>query len=169
MSDAAKSKAKQKRAIEKPKLDNARQSRAIFFMEPADEELRQIIKNASRKLEVPMPAAMPCETPAHCRGRACGNIGKRKTKHACIVDADETMRIRLEGVPHRYHADDISSKGINSLSRYNLVHKFIPMPQALKNSDVEAAVEKEWDKLRKYRMAADKSQKQERNDRRSRE
>ena len=39
MSDAAKSKAKQKWAIEKPKLDNARQSRGIFFIEPNDEEL----------------------------------------------------------------------------------------------------------------------------------
>ena len=38
------------------------------------------------------------------------------------------MRKRLEGVPHRYHEDRISAKGINSLSRYNLVQKSIPMP-----------------------------------------
>ena len=81
-----------------------------------------------------MPAAMLCETPVNCRGETCRNIGKRKTKYACIVDADETMRIRLGGVPRRYHADHISAKGKNSLSRYNLVHKFIPMSQALKNS-----------------------------------
>ena len=61
MSDAAKSKAKQKWAIEKPKLDNARQLRGIFFIEPEDEEFRHIIKNARRKLEIPMPAAMPCK------------------------------------------------------------------------------------------------------------
>ena len=36
MSDAAKCKAKQKCAIEKPKLDNARQLRGIFFIEPED-------------------------------------------------------------------------------------------------------------------------------------
>ena len=38
MSDASKRKAKQKWAIEKPKLDNARQLRCIFFIEPDDEE-----------------------------------------------------------------------------------------------------------------------------------
>ena len=37
MSDAAKSKAKQKWIIEKPKLDHARQLRGIFFIEPDDE------------------------------------------------------------------------------------------------------------------------------------
>ena len=63
-------------------------------------------------------------------------------KYACIVDVDETMRIRLEGVPHRYHEDHISAKGINSLSHYNLVHKFIPMPQELKIPDAKAAVDK---------------------------
>ena len=38
MSDAAKSKAKQKWAVENPKLDNARQLRGIFFSKPNDEE-----------------------------------------------------------------------------------------------------------------------------------
>ena len=42
------------------------------------------------------------------------------------------MRIRFEGVPHRYHEDHIAAKGIISLSHCNLVHKFIAMPQALK-------------------------------------
>ena len=55
---------------------------------------------------------------------------------------DESMTIRLEGVPQRYHEDHIAAKGINSLSLYNLVHKFIPMPQGLKIPDAKAAVEK---------------------------
>ena len=38
MSDAANSKAKRKWAIEKPKLDNARQLHGIFFFEPNDDE-----------------------------------------------------------------------------------------------------------------------------------
>ena len=37
MSDASKRKAKQKWAIEKPKLDNAIKLRGIFFIEPNDE------------------------------------------------------------------------------------------------------------------------------------
>ena len=60
------------------------------------------MKNARRKLEVPMPAAMPCKTPANCSGENRSSIGIRKTKYACIVDADESMRIRLEGVPQRW-------------------------------------------------------------------
>ena len=50
MSDAAKSKAKQKWAIEKPKLDNARQLRGIFFIEQDDEHFKHTMKNASGKL-----------------------------------------------------------------------------------------------------------------------
>ena len=105
-----KSKAKQKWAIEKPKLDNARQLRGIFFIEPNDEEFKHTMKNARRKLEITMPAAMPCKAPVNCRGETCRNFGKHKTKYACIVDADESMRIRLEGLPHKYHEDHIFCK-----------------------------------------------------------
>ena len=48
------------------------------------------------------------------------------------------MRIRLEGVPLRYHEDHIAAKGINSPSRYNSVQKFIPIPQALKINECES-------------------------------
>ena len=141
MSDATKSKAKQKRAIEKPKLDNARQVRGIFFIEPEDEEFKHTMKNAPRKLEIPMPAAMLCKTPTTCRGETCRNMGRHNTKYACTVDTDDSMRIRLECVPHRYHEDHISARGIDSLSHYNLVRKFIPMPQASKLPDAKVALE----------------------------
>ena len=62
-SDAAKSKAKQKWAIEKPKLDNAKQLCGIFFIEPEDEEFKHTLRNARRQLEIPMPAEMLCKTP----------------------------------------------------------------------------------------------------------
>ena len=38
---------------------------------------------------------------------------------------------------------------INSLQHYNLVHKFIPMPQAMKIPAAKAAVDKKWEKLEK--------------------
>ena len=57
----------------------------------------------------------------------------------------------MEGAPHRYHEDHILGKGMNQLSHYNGVHKFIPMPQAMKIPDAKAAVDKEWENLRKYR------------------
>ena len=76
MSEAAKRKAKQKWIIEKPKLDNARQLRGIFFVEPDDEEFKHTMRNARRKLEIPMPVAMPRKTPANCLGETCRSIGK---------------------------------------------------------------------------------------------
>ena len=142
VSDAAKSKAKQKWAIEKPKLDHAGSLRGIYFMYPKDEEFKDIMKDARRKLEIPMTAAMPCKTPIKNSGETYRGIGKSKTKYACIVEAEESTRIRLEGVHCRYHEDHIAGKGINSLSHYNLVHKFVPVPQAMKIPHARAAVEK---------------------------
>ena len=45
------------------------------------------------------------------------------------------------------HEDHIAGKGENSLQHYNLVHKFIPMPQAMKIPAAKAAVDKEWEKI----------------------
>ena len=75
----AKLREKHKWAIEKPKLDNARQLRSIFFIEQDDMESKHTMRNVRRKLEIPMPAATPCETPVNCRGETCSSIEKRKT------------------------------------------------------------------------------------------
>ena len=50
MSNAAKKNAKQRWAIEKPKLDNAKQLTGIFFIEPNDEEFKLTMKAALRKV-----------------------------------------------------------------------------------------------------------------------
>ena len=62
MSEASKHKEKQKWAVEKPKFDNVGTLRGINFIDPADEEFKDIMTKARFKLEVPMPAAMPCKT-----------------------------------------------------------------------------------------------------------
>ena len=116
MSDAAKQKAKQKRTIEKPQQDNTRQLRGTHFIEPDDEEFKLTMKAARRKLEVPMPAAMPCKIPTKSNGETHRSIGKRKTKYACVVHADESTRPRLEGAGHKPHQDHISEKGMNSMT-----------------------------------------------------
>ena len=68
---------------------------------------------------------------------------------ACILEADESTRMRMgNSIPH-HHEDHIAGKGENSLQHYNLVHKFIPMPQAVKILAAKAAVDKEWEKLAK--------------------
>ena len=65
---------------------------------------------------------------------------EHETQYACIVEADESIRKRMEGSRHKNHEDHIAGKGMNSLSHYNLVHKFIPLPQAMKIPDAKAAV-----------------------------
>ena len=118
MSDASQREEKQKWAIEKPKLNNARRLRGIYFIDPDDEEFKDIMKNASRKLEIPMPAAVPCTlSRGKCR-ETCRTFVEHRTKYAFIVEADESMRIRMEGTPHRYHEGHIAGKGANSSSHY---------------------------------------------------
>ena len=55
----AQNREKQEWTIEKPKLDNARRLRSIYFIDPEDGEYKETIENARRKLEVPLDAALP--------------------------------------------------------------------------------------------------------------
>ena len=68
------------------------------------------MKAARRKLEVPMPAAMPCKIPIKGSGKTHRSIGKRKTKYACAVDADVSTRPRIERAVHKHHQDHITEK-----------------------------------------------------------
>ena len=91
-----------------------------------------------------MAPAMPCKVMKICGSGASNKI---RTKLACILDESTKMRMG-DSIPH-HHEDHIAGKAENSLQLYNLVHKFIPMPQALKISAAKAAVDKEWEKLEK--------------------
>ena len=92
---------------------------------------------------------MPCKIRERKCIETCSTSGTRKTKYACIVEADESTLKRLGGTVHKDHEDHIAGKGINSLNHYNLVHKIIPMPQAMKIPAAKAAVDKEWEKMEK--------------------
>ena len=75
---------------------------------------------------------------------------KLKTKLACILEADESTRMRMgNSIPH-HHEDHIAGKGENSLQHFNLVHKFIPMPQAIKNSSSKSSSGQGLEKLEKF-------------------
>ena len=88
---------------------------------------------------------MPCETMENCRRVV--HPTKFITRLACILEAHESTRLRMrESVPN-YHEDQNEGKRQNSLQHYNLVHKFTPVPQAMKITAARAAVDKEWDKL----------------------
>ena len=54
-------KEKQLWAIKKPKLDNARKSRGMYFIHPDHKEYKETFIKALRKVELPMDAAIPCK------------------------------------------------------------------------------------------------------------
>ena len=69
-----------------------------------------------------------------------------------------------ESLPN-HHEDHIAEKGDNSLQHHNLVHKFIPMPQAMKNSSSESSSGQGMGKIgENFGVEPDKSQKQKRGD-----
>ena len=82
----------------------------------------------------------------------CNQYSKRWSQiqiNMCL-EADETKRLRMDGIEPRINEDHIEGKGYSSLHHYNLVHKFIPMPQAMKIQAAKEAVDKEWRKLEKF-------------------
>ena len=72
---------------------------------------------------------------------------RSETVYGCLTKSHESTRQRAESSQLKNHEDHIAGKGCTSMSHYNLVHKFIPMPQAMKSLDAKAAVDKEWKKL----------------------
>ena len=97
-----------------------------------------------------MAPAMPCKTSKKSKkGEIRSKTNDFKSKLTCILEASESTRMRVEEFLPNYHEDHIAGKGDNSLQHYNLVHKFIPMPQAMKIPAAKAAVDKEWEKLEK--------------------
>ena len=149
MGKHAKLKEKQKWANEKLHLENARKLRGIYFIDPEDKEFKETIKNARKKLESPVAPAMPCKIVR----KNCGSGGSNKieTRLACILEANESTRLRMGNSLPNNHEDHIAGKGDNSLQHYNSVHKFIPMPQVMKILAAKAALDKEWEKLRNFR------------------
>ena len=94
-----------------------------------------------------MAPAMPCRIMKKNCGSGASN--KIKTRLTCILEAGKSTRLCMgESLPN-HHEDHVAGKGNNSLQYYNLVHKFIPMPQAKKIPAAKAAVDKEWEKLEK--------------------
>ena len=100
-----------------------------------------------RNWKTSVAPVMPCKS----MKKNCGSDGsnKIKTKIACILEADESTRLRMGNSVPNHHEDHIAEKGDNSSQHYNLVHKFIPMTQAMKILAAKAAVEKQLEKHEK--------------------
>ena len=97
-----------------------------------------------------MAPAMLCKT---CKKNKHGETRSKtndfKSKLACILEASESTRMRMEEPLPKYHEDHIAGKRNSSFQHDNLVHKFVPMPQAMKIPAAKAAVDKEWEKMEK--------------------
>ena len=116
---------KQKWSMEKPQLDNARRLRGIYCNDHKDKELKETIGNAGKTLDTPMAPAMPCKTSKKSKeGEIRSKTNDFKSKFACILEASESTRMRMEESLPNYHEDQIAGRGHNSLQHYNLVHKF---------------------------------------------
>ena len=123
-----------------------------------DKEFKETIKNARKNLETSMAPAMPCKT---------SKKSKHERDHASKTnDSSQNLRVswkpvnppgcvwkNLYRIMMRTH---IAGKREKSLQHYNLVHKFISMPQAMKIPAAKAAANKEW---RNLGVGPDKSQK----------
>ena len=102
-----------------------------------------------------MAPAMPCKrmnrqhsgiVKAIAEPKIC-NEKEFKTVYGCTVESHESTRQRPESLQFKTHEDRIAEKGFTSMTHYyNLVHKFIPMPQAMKIQDAKVAVDKGWKK-----------------------
>ena len=90
--------------------------------------------------------------------RSLAKTTQSKTK----LEAHESTRECIQETQNGDDEDHIAEQEYTSMSHYNLVHKLIPMPQAMKTPDAKAAVDKQWEKLQNLSAWRDSSQKQNR-------
>ena len=78
---------------------------------------------------------MPCNLKTFRHWETCSESDEiRKSKHACVVGAHESTRKRSVRTLPKDLEDHIAETVFNSLNHCNLVHTFIPVPPAVKNS-----------------------------------
>ena len=103
-----------------------------------------------------MSAAMPCKTPVKCREETCRSIGKHTTKYACIADADESMRIRLEGVPQKISRRSHRCKRNKFTKSLQFGTQVYYDASSIKNTRCEGCSGEKREKLQKIPAADDK-------------
>ena len=144
----AKLKERQKWSHEKPKLDNARRLRGIYFIDPEDKEFKETIRNDRKKLETPVAPAMPCKTSKTCKhGVTRSKTNDFMSKFAGILEASESTRLRMgESLPN-YHEDHIAGQFTTTL-QFWYTNLFLCL--AMKIPAVKAAVDgRNWKRFRR--------------------
>ena len=70
-------------------LENFQKLRGISFIDPEDKEFKGTIKNARKKLEMPMAPAMPCKTSKNSQhGATRGKANEIKLK-TCVYSGSQ--------------------------------------------------------------------------------
>ena len=70
-------------------------------------------------------------------------VAMKKSSRQCLLVWWNLVSLRGS----KTHEDRIAGKGLTSMTRSNLVHKFFQMQQAMKIPDGKVAVDKEWKKI----------------------
>ena len=115
---------------EKLHLENARKLRGIYFIDPKNKEFKETIKNARKKLETSVAPATLYKIVTNC-----GEWWIQQEEKQILLAFWRLMNPQecLWETRYRQHREDhIAGKGEHSLQHYNMVHKCIPMPQAMK-------------------------------------
>ena len=153
----AKVKDKYKWSNEKIHLDHARKLRGIYFVDSEDKELKETIMNGRKNLET---SVLQC---LHILNN-CGSGASTKLKQNLRVI---WKPVNLPGcvweIQYRMIMRALMQEKATILQHYNLVHKIIPLPQAIKIPVAKAALDKEWEKLEKilaWNLTKVKSKKQ---------
>ena len=113
---AAQRSEKQDWAIEKPKIEHARKLRGVYSIDPSDEEYKDVLKNARRKLETSKAAAKE-RFFKHAYGKPSFQKQKKakaseaKTRFSCITEVHESTRQRIESVTKRIMKNTSREKG----------------------------------------------------------
>ena len=104
---------------------------------------------------------MPCKIMKNC---GSGGSNKIKTKLACILEADESTRMRMgKSIPH-HREDHIAGKGENSLQHYNLVPQVYSYASSYENSSSKSSggqgMGENWRKFRRENLTKVRSKKE---------
>ena len=142
---------KQKWSIQKPKLDNDRRLRGFFSLTLRTRSLKKSLGMLERNWKHQwLPLCLARHATKVKKERPVARLISSQ-RFACILEASESTRLHMEESQPNYHEDHVAEKGEKSLQHFNLVHKFIPMPPAMKIPAAKAAVDKEWENWFKFR------------------
>ena len=161
MGKNAKLKERQKWSHEKPQLDNARKLRGVYFIDPEDKEVKETIKNARKKLEIPVAPAMPCKNPKNNKNCGCGASNKTKSKLACIFGSQWIYKTAYG----RIIADSSRRPCCRKRRQFTTaIIWFTNLFQAMKNSRSEGSsgqgMGKNWRKISAWNLTKVRSKKE---------